>query len=311
MSKITAPDGTPISQFSFGCMQFGDKADKQAARAMYNACRNAGINFFDTAHVYTDGVSETWLGEFIADERDKIVVATKANYKRGNAPDSIEESLEESRGRLRLDRIDLYYLHRWDDATPLEKSFEALAKAKRAGHIAQIGVSNFAAWQVMKAQEAAAAFDLRIDVIQPMYNLVKRQAEVELLPMSNAENIAVVPYSPLGGGLLTGKYRGSSGEGRITGDKMYAVRYGPEWMHNAAADLAYLANTLRVDPATLAVAWAARHPGVAAPIISARNVEQLNPSLAAMDFEMDEELYQRISGLSPTPPPATDRLEEA
>lgn len=291
-------------------MQFGGKADQAASRAMYAACRAAGLNFFDTAYVYTDGVSEEWLGAFVKDERDKVVIASKADYKRGNSTDSITRSLEVSRARMGIDTIDIYYLHRWDDDTPLKESFKALAKAQKEGHIRHIGVSNFAAWQVMKAQAVAQAEGTRIDMIQPMYNLVKRQAEVELLPMCQSEDIAAVPYSPLGGGLLTGKYR-AGGEGRITNDEMYSKRYAPEWMHNTAADVAYMANTIRMDPATLAVAWAARHPGVTAPIISARDAEQLAPSLAALDFKMDDALYARISALSPTPPPATDRLEEA
>ncbi len=291
-------------------MQFGGKADETASRAMFDACREAGLNFFDTAHAYTDGTSETWLGRFAAADRDGLVVASKSNYARGNGRTAIRESLDESRKRLGMDVIDIYYLHHWDGDTPLEESFETLAELQREGGFRHIGVSNFAAWQVMKAQAIAATFDTRIDILQPMYNLVKRQAEVELLPMCRAEGIAAAPYSPLGGGLLTGKYR-AGGAGRITENEMYSTRYGQDWMHNAASDLATLAREMRVDPATLAVAWAARHPGVTAPIISARDTEQLRPSLDALGFEMDDDLYARISALTPTPPPATDRTEEA
>jgi len=171
-------------------------------------------------------------------------------------------------------------------------------------------VSNYAAWQVMKAQAVAEKLGTRIAMFQPMYNLVKRQVEVEILPMGLSENIAIVPYSPLGGGLLTGKYAGGAG-GRLADDKMYNARYGQRWMYDTAAALADLGRELGVSPATLAVAWAARHPGVTAPIISARNAEQLQPSLDALTFAMDDALYARISALSPTPAPATDRLEEA
>ncbi|SHJ63441.1 Predicted oxidoreductase [Palleronia salina] len=310
MTDITAPDGTPLSSFCFGAMQFGGKADHDASHAMYLACREAGINFFDTAHVYTDGTSETWLGEFAASERDKLVIASKANYPGGAGRDNILKSVDDSLSRLKMDMIDVYYLHRWDGDTPLEESFAALAEIQKAGKIRHVAVSNFAAWQVMKAQAVAKDCGTRIDMIQPMYNLVKRQAEVELLPMCQSEGIAAAPYSPLGGGLLTGKYR-AGGEGRITESEMYSKRYSQDWMHNTAADLNTLALQMRMDPATLAVAWAARHPGVTAPIISARDVDQLQPSLAAKSFEMDDALYARISSLSPTPPPATDRLEEA
>ena len=149
-----------------------------------------------------------------------------------------------------------------------------------------------------------------IHVLQPMYNLVKRTAEIELLPMAASEGFAVCPYSPLGGGLLTGKYaRGDSG--RIRDDQMYARRYSDAWMFEAARGLNDLAEEVGADPATLAVAWVARNPGVWGPIVSGRSVEQLRPSLKAIGFDMSDDLYARISGLTPTPPPYNDRTEEA
>ncbi|WP_111537211.1 aldo/keto reductase [Palleronia aestuarii] len=310
MTKITSPDGTPLSRLCFGAMQFGGKADDDDSLAMYEACRDAGLNFFDTAHVYTDGASETMLGRFAATERDRLVIATKVSFPGGSGRASILSSVEESRGRLGLDVIDVLYLHRWDAETPLEETFETLAGLQRDGTVRHLAVSNFAAWQVMKAQGVAATFDTRIDMIQPMYNLVKRQAEVEILPMARDQGIAVVPYSPLGGGLLTGKYRDGT-EGRLTSDARYAKRYGLDWMHRCAADLAVLAEEAGTAPATLAVAWVLRNPDIAAPIVSARNAEQLAPSLAALSFDLDDALHARITALSQTPPPATDRLEEA
>jgi aryl-alcohol dehydrogenase-like predicted oxidoreductase len=307
---LTSPDGTPISRFCFGCMQFGGKADEAESRRLYDACRAAGLNFFDTAHAYTDGLSETWLGRFAAPERDKVFIASKANFSRGSAASNIHASVDESLSRMGLDFVDLYYLHRWDGTVPLEETFTALAEEQRKGRIGRIGVSNFAAWQVMKAQAVATALGTTITMIQPMYNLVKRQVEVEILPMALSEGFAVVPYSPLGGGLLSGKY--AAGEtGRLTTDKMYEKRYSLTWMHDAAADLSRIAAEVGTHPATLAVAWAARRPGITAPIISARSVEQLQPSLAALDYAMDDALYARLRALAPEPAPATDRLEEA
>ncbi len=310
MHTITASDGSALSPLCFGAMQFGGNADETASRAMYETCRAAGINFFDTAHAYTGGRSETLLGRFAAAERDALVIATKAAYSGGASPENIRASLEESRARLGADVIDILYLHRWDGDTPLEASFETLAEFRHAGTIRHVAVSNFAAWQVMKAQAVAARFDIRIDMIQPMYNLVKRQAEVELLPMAASEGIAVAPYSPLGGGLLSGKYA-RGGTGRLTTDDRYAKRYGPEWMHRAAVGLAEIAAESGHHPATLAVAWAAANPAVTAPIVSARDAEQLAPSLAAMDLALDPALKDRLDALGPTPAPATDRLEEA
>ncbi|MCK0168934.1 aldo/keto reductase [Jannaschia sp. S6380] len=310
MTHLTAPDGTPISALCFGCMQFGGTADEAASRAMYDACRAAGVTFFDTAHVYTDGASETLLGRFAAGERDSLVIATKAAYAGGAGRRNILTSLDDSRRRLGTDVIDVFYLHRWDAETPLEESIETLAELHRTGAIRHIAVSNFAAWQVVKAQAVAAGMGVRIDMIQPMYNLVKRQAEVEILPMAASEGIAVAPYSPLGGGLLSGKYA-AGGTGRLSTDARYAARYGPDWMHRAAAGLADLAGEMGHHPATLAVAWVAAHPDVTAPIVSARHADQLAPSLAAATLPMDDELRARLSALSLDPPPATDRLEEA
>ncbi|MEM8579463.1 MAG: aldo/keto reductase [Pseudomonadota bacterium] len=303
-------DGTPVRGLTFGTMQFGGRANEAASRAMYDACRAAGVVHFDTAWVYTEGASETLLGRFAAPEREAVLIASKAAYTGGAGRANIAVQVEASRTRLGTDVIDLLYLHRYDPQTDLAESIGALADLQARGVIRYIGLSNFAAWQVMKAQAIAAAHGTRIDVIQPMYSLVKRQAEVELLPMCADQGILPVPYSPLGGGLLTGKYA-AGGAGRLTEDDRYAARYGLAWMHDTAAALAGLAADRGVDPATLAVAWAAAHPSGPSPIVSARDAAQLAPSLAAAAFEMDADLYAAITALSQTPPPATDRLEEA
>ncbi len=306
---FTTVSGAPVSRYSFGTMQFGGKADEAASAAMYAACREAGISFFDTAYGYTEGRSEELLGRLIASERDDVFVATKCAYE-GASPEEIDAQFGESRKRLGVDTVDLLYLHRFDDDVPLEVSLEAMGRHVESGAVRYVGVSNYASWQVMKARGVAKAMGFDISFIQPMYNLVKRQVEVELLPMALSEGFAICPYSPLGGGMLTGKYLSGEG-GRLAEDERYATRYAPGWMAEAAAGLVEIAGELGVSPATLAVAWVARHPGVYGPIISARDTAQLAPSLDAMTFEMDDALYARLSALSPTPPPATDRLEEA
>lgn len=277
---------------------------------MYDASREAGITHFDTAYVYTDGASETLLGEMIGDDREDLLIATKAAYLGGSSAINILEHFDVSRQRLKLDVVDLLYLHRYDNDTDLLETFTALATLKQSGAIRFIGVSNFAAWQVMKAQAVCASLDLKIDVIQPMYNLVKRQAEVEIFPMCVDQGITAVPYSPLGGGLLTGKYA-NGGTGRLTENQAYAARYAPVWMHDAATSFAHLAKRENTDPATLAVAWAAAHPCAPHPIISGRSLAQLAPSLKAGSYTMPPALYDEITALTPTPPPATDRIEEA
>lgn len=291
-------------------MQFGGKADRTNAQATYDASRDAGINFFDTAHVYTGGTSESWLGEMAAQNRDDLIIATKAGYEGGGSQSNILKTFDESRSRLGMDMIDLLYMHRFDDATPLEETFETLATLQSDQKIRYIGISNYAAWQVMKAMRVAASFDTKPDILQPMYNLVKRQAEVEILPACADQGVGVCPYSPLGGGLLTGKYAAKS-NGRLTEDDRYKARYNVDWMHNVAASLPEIAARHGTHPATLAVAWVAHNPAITAPIISARNTAQLQPSLEALGFEMTDALYNELTALTQTPAPATDRLEEA
>lgn len=297
------------SPLAFGCMQFGGRADAQASRAMFDAARAAGITHFDTANIYTDGQSERLLGEFAEGDAD-ITIATKVGYEGGAGRANLTAQFDESLRRLGTDAVDLLYLHRFDAQTSLEETISLFVEWQQSGRIARIGLSNFAAWQVMKAQAIAARFGSRIDVIQPMYNLVKRQVEVELLPMCADQGIAVHAYSPLGGGLLTGKYA-QGGAGRLSEDSRYAARYAPEAMHQAATGLASLASEMGTHPATLAVAWVMSCPITPViPLISARDTAQLAPSLAALSLPMTTDLRARLSALYPAPAPATDRLEE-
>ncbi|MEM6306542.1 MAG: aldo/keto reductase [Pseudomonadota bacterium] len=295
-----------IPPLTYGTMQWGAGATLQDAAAMYDACRTRGLTHFDTAYLYTEGQAERMLGQLCGSHRDEVTIATKVAYDGGASPQSIHAQFDISLQRLNTDYVDILYLHRWND-DPLEAQFETLAALQQSGRIRHIGVSNFAAWQVMKAQTICARLDTRIDVIQPMYSLVKRQAEVELFPMAADQGITLVPYSPLGGGLLTGKYA-SGGTGRLTNDSRYKARYDVAWMHDGAAGLARLAADWGVHPATLAVGWAmgaGRHP-----IISAKTMDQLHPSLAALDQGLTAEHRGIITALSQKPAPATDRIEE-
>jgi len=312
-SRRYGPHSLLPSRLCFGTMQFGAGASETDSAEMYQDCRAAGVNFFDTAYVYTDGKSEQILGRLIAKERDQIILVTKAGAVGGSSAQTIRTQLETSLARLNQDYTDIFFLHRFDDDTPLEDTFGELHRLKQDGKFFHLGVSNFSAWQVMKAQGLARqhGFPL-IELLQPMYNLVKRQAEVELLPMALAEDIGVISYSPLGGGLLTGKYSAGDtpSDGRLSWDDKYAARYGQAWMHEAAGKLKAIASEAGLNPLSLAVAWVARHKAITAPIISARNRDQLAPSLLAADLQMDDAVYQALCQLARTPPPATDRLEE-
>ncbi|MEZ4222252.1 MAG: aldo/keto reductase [Polyangiaceae bacterium] len=313
--------GVRVSQLAFGTMSFGGDADECGAGAMFNACRDAGVNVFDTADVYNGGRSEEILGRLVASCRDEVVLTSKAYFPtskdvnaRGSSRYHLVRAVEASLKRLGTDRIDLFFLHRFDDETPLEQTLTAVEQLIQSGKILYPAVSNFAAWQAARALGVAERLGVSpIVAMQPMYNLVKRQAEVEILPLALAEKLAVFPYSPLGGGLLAGKYgsfvRPSSG--RLVDNAMYQTRYGDKSNYETAERFTALARRMGVHPASLAIAWVAAHPGVTAPLLGARNLEQLRPALAAADVSMTAELYAEIAALSPTPPPATDRNEES
>ena len=190
---LTTLSGQQISPFCFGTMQFGKKASVEDSAGMYTACREAGINFFDTAYAYTEGRSEEILADLIASERDEVFVATKTANQKTASPEVIHAEFAKSRERLKLDTVDMLYIHQWDPVTPLEVSLGVIREYVEAGAVRHVAVSNFAAWQIMKAQRIAEGMGFRIDMDQPMYNLVKRQAEVEILPMAQSERIAIAP----------------------------------------------------------------------------------------------------------------------
>jgi aryl-alcohol dehydrogenase-like predicted oxidoreductase len=312
--------GVQVSPLCMGTMTFGKGADKDAARAIFNRCRDEGINFFDCANVYAMGEAERMLGEFTVDCRKELVLTSKVGSPMGSGINAkgcsrrhIMASVEASLSRLRTDHIDIYFIHRFDEKTPLDQTLRTLEDLVHQGKIRYTGASNFAAWQVEKALGISRENGwTQFSCIQPMYNLVKRQAEVEILPMAMAENLGVIAYNPLGGGLLSGKYeREPHPEGsRFAHWQMYADRYSDKWMHEAAVKFVQFAREQSFDPVSLAVAWVMAHPSVTAPILGARTVEQLEGSLSALRIDMSEELYRAISALTPSPPPATDRTED-
>ena len=245
------PNNLENSSLCFGTMQFGDGANERDSHEMYEACRNNGINFFDTAYVYTNGKSELILGKLIKEDRENIILITKAGSVGGSSGQNIRSQLEESLKRLEQDYVDVFFLHHWDEDVPLEETFETLRELKEEKKFFQLGVSNFSAWQVMKAKLIAEKNGFpNVDILQPMYNLVKRQAEVEILPMAKSENIGVISYSPLGGGLLTGKYQlenntlNKNSSGRLHDNAKYKLRYGQNWMFDAAGELQKIAKNI-------------------------------------------------------------------
>ena len=318
--RFLGETGVKVSRLCYGAMSFGGDADEETSAAMFNRCREAGINFFDCANVYQNGRAEQILGRLMSDCREEVVITSKVYFPmgadvndRGASRRHIMSSAEASLKRLRTDRIDLYFVHHFDEYTALEQTLRAMEDLVRQGKILFPAASNFAAWQVAKALGVSAREGwARFECIQPMYNLVKRQAEVEILPMAQSEGLGVISYSPLGGGLLTGKYGSSRrpDSGRLTEHEVYMERYGADWVYDLADRFADFAKAHGMRPASLAVAWVAGHPAVTAPIIGARNLDQLEDSLSSLEIAMTQELRREISALSPEPPPATDRSEE-
>jgi len=264
--------GIQVSRLALGTMTFGGEADESAASAIVGRSRDAGVNLVDTADVYSEGRAEEIVGRLLRGCRDEVVLSTKAYYPTGSGPNSrgssryhLMSAVEASLRRLATDRIDVYYLHHFDNRTDLGESLRALDDLVRQGKILYPACSNFAAWQVAHALGLAAAHGwARLSAAQPMYNLLKRQAEVEILPMAEALGIAVVAYGPTAGGLLSGKHVGGTppSDTRLGNDPMYQARYRDAANWAAAEAFAGLAAELGHTPSTLAVAWVASHPAV-------------------------------------------------
>jgi aryl-alcohol dehydrogenase-like predicted oxidoreductase len=316
-------------------MTFGDNADEAESGRIFEACLEAGVNFIDTADVYSDGVSEEIVGRLIAGRRDDLVIVTKVFGRTaagvnggGSSRRHVVRAVEASLRRLNTDRLDYYLLHQFDDSVALEETLHALDDLVRRGLVLYVGASNFAAWQYMKALGISEREGLeRFSLIQPMYNLVKRQAEVEILPLALSERLGVISFSPLAAGLLTGRYRDAhrdphrdpqgdahrgshATQGRLVENQRYKLRYGVPAYHQTSERFVDYAAEAGVNPVTLAVSWCASHPAVTAPIIGASSLEQLLPSLAAAEHVMSAAMRAEISALSPEVPPAHDRREE-
>ncbi len=312
--------GVKVSELCFGTMSFGGDADAEQSQRMYTACLDAGINFFDCADGYSGGEAERLLGGMMAGHRDEIVITSKCFVKMG--PDvnamggnrrHILRAVENSLERLKTDRLDVLFMHRWDPVVPLEETLRALEKLVADGKVLYIGASNYAAWQVAKGLGISERLGWpRFDVIQPMYSLVKRQVESEILPLALAEDIGVITYSPVGGGLLSGKYgKGRKPDsGRIIDNPQYTNRYSQDWVYDVAEDFTEFAEKAGVHPVSLAVAWVAANPAVTCPIIGGRNLEQLTPALESLKVPMDAEMHAAVTALSRDPAPATDRFED-
>jgi 1-deoxyxylulose-5-phosphate synthase len=311
--------GLQVSRLCLGTMIFGSQRDQSEAFAIMDTAAELGIDFLDVADVYpVPPSSETWgrteeiAGAWLQGKRERFVVATKCVNRvglgrndSGGSRKHVMEACEASLRRLKTDRVDVYYLHHSDLDAPMDETLEALDRLVRDGKVLYIGVSNFEAWQVAMAMEAIAKSNLaRITVLQPRYNLLNRPYERDLLPLARASGMGVVPYNPLGAGVLTGKYkRGGEppAESRFAqGDygKMYQDRYWSDRMFDVADAVAELAGENGCTPAQLAVAWLLAQPDVTAPIIGASRPDQLVETAKAVGLSLSEATMQRLDQVS-------------
>ena len=302
--------GLMVSELCLGCMTFGREADEEASRGLVARFLEAGGNFVDTADVYTKGDSEEITGRAIKGVRDDVVLATKVRFPMGDGPNDVGLSrkhviggCEDSLRRLGTDHIDLYQVHCWDGATPLEETLSALSDLVRAGKVRYVGVSNFTAWQLMKSVSLSDALGFeRFVCLQPQYSLVERNIEREVLPVCEEEGLGVIPWSPLGGGFLSGKYR--RGEEPPQGSRISeAVESMEEYWDRRATErnwrvldvVGRISEETGKSYAQISLNWLLRQPAVTAPIIGARTLDQLEDNLGASGWELDE---AQVSDLS-------------
>lgn len=295
--------GMKVSSLCMGCMYFGAKTPEQDAQKLFDACIDAGINFFDTANVYNRGTSEEVLGRILAKSgsREKLVVATKVHgtmddddpNASGNHRRHIIEQCDASLKRLQTDYIDLYQIHRPDSQIPIDETLRALDDLIRAGKVRYIGTSTYAAWQSVEALWTSKELGLnRFVSEQPPYNLADRRIERELLPMAQTFGYGIIPWSPLAGGLLTGKYgrdkQAPEGARYADPSRRNAAQRVTEQLYDALEGFEKVAKEKGVSMSQLALAWVMNQPGVTSPIIGSRTMEQLQDNLKAVDVEITD-----------------------
>ncbi|MGH9432873.1 MAG: aldo/keto reductase [Terriglobia bacterium] len=307
-----------VSRLSFGTMSFGSQADQHAANRMTAQCLDAGINFFDTANMYNHGRAEDVLGKALRTRRRDVVLASKVRSKMGEAPDesglsraAILKAIEASLARLGTDYLDIYYLHWPDYAVPLEETLAALDELVRAGKVRYPGVSNYAAWQVCEMHSIAAQLGAKPPYIsQPMYNLLARGIEDEYLPFAKHYGIAVIPYNPLAGGLLTGKHarqtKAKPGS-RFDNNPLYLNRYWHDDYFDAVEALKGIARRAGKTLIALSLEWLLSQPQVDSAILGASNPEQLAQNLKSAPggplpadvLDACDKVWKRLRGITP------------
>jgi len=316
--RLLGRSGLRVSPLSLGTMTFGSEwgwgAEEDEARRLFDTYVDRGGNFIDTASMYTAGASERLLGRFMAEKREQLVIATKYTMNRragdpnagGNHRKSMVRSVEESLTKLGTDHIDLLYLHVWDSTTPVEEILRGLDDLVRQGKVLYLGISDTPAWQVSRMQAIA---DLRgwspLVALQVEYSLAERTTERDLIPMAQEMGLGVIPWSPLAGGVLTGKYKRSDLKAEASANPA-GTRHNVVLAHNMltarnldiADEVGTIAEELGKSRAQVALAWTLLNPAITSPLIGARTLEQLEDNLGALEVRFDDDQRARLDAIS-------------
>ena len=292
--------GLEVSRICLGCLTFGGQADEKESLRIVDTAWDAGINFFDTANVYTETLSETYLGKALKGRRDRAVIATKVRGRIGPGVNDaglsrkhIMDAVDASLMRLQTDYIDLYQVHSWDADAPLEETLRALDDLVRLGKVRYIGCSNFAGWQLTKSLWISDLKGLaRFETVQPRYNLLFRGIEEELLPVCLSQGVGVIPYNPIAAGLLTGKHK--RGQPPVSGTRfdlreVYRDIYWYERNFEAVENLEAIAGKYGHTLIQLALSWVLANPAITSAIVGASSAEQLQQSISAAEARLEPE----------------------
>ncbi|GAA4621020.1 aldo/keto reductase [Actinoallomurus vinaceus] len=324
--RFLGRSGLQVSELCLGTMMFGVETDEQTSHHIMDAYAEAGGTFLDTADVYAQGGSEEILGRWLKNKnRDDFVIATKAFGKTGPGPNDggvsrkhILDAVHASLRRLGTDHIDLYQVHVWDDATPLEETLSTLDTLVRNGTVRYVGASNFCGWQLQKALDLSAMHGWEPFVcLQPLYNLLDREAEWELLPVCRSEGLGVIPWSPLRAGWLSGKYRRgttapSEGSRVKQGEDSGTIpwsKYATERTWRVVDEVAAIAAETGRTAAQVSLRWLMQRTPVTAPIIGARTVDHVKDNLAAVEWSLTAEQVDRLTAASDIEPPYPYKLQ--
>jgi aryl-alcohol dehydrogenase-like predicted oxidoreductase len=318
--RYVGGSGLRVSELCLGTMTFGNEADETASHAILDQYVAAGGDFIDTADVYAGGASEEIIGRWLSRQRrDSLVIATKGFWATGDAGNDhgagrkhLISAVHASLRRLGTDYIDLYQLHCFDETTPIEETLSTLDNLVRAGLVRHLGVSNYAAWQLQKSVDVARFRGWEPFVAaQPLYNLIDREIETELVPVCRNEGVGIIPWSPMRGGWLTGKYRrgmtSAPAGSRWDGDKQPWLGNWQdsvdERVWNVTDALIDVASEIGRSPAQVALRWLAQQPGVTAPIVGARNTGQLADNLGATGWSLDDKHLEQLTAAGDQPLP--------